>query len=91
MTKKIYIDWGNGSVVVSPEEYIINYIYDNVDDNDAFEEWLNDKYSASDLWKMDGKECETITEEWKDYLRNQAEEELDYRFDEIVVDFPDEE
>lgn len=91
MYKKIYVDWLNEVIVTDPDEYINNYVADNVDDDDRFSEWLNDEYSAYDLWKMDGKECEDITEEWKAYLRNEADEEFDYFFDEVDLYFPDKE
>lgn len=91
MNTVIYVDWANEVIITNPNEYINNYVADNVDDDDRFKEWLNDKYSAYDLWKMDGKECEDIIEEWKAYLRNEADEEFDYSFDEVDLYFPDKE
>ena len=92
MYKKIYVDWANKVILTDPDEYINNYIADNVDDDDDyFSEWLNDKYSAYDLWKMDDKEWEDITEEWKAYLRNEADAEFDYYFEEVDLYFPDKE
>ena len=38
-------------------------------DNLAFEEWVNDYYSAYDIWKATPEEREEILKKWKDYCR----------------------
>lgn len=78
MKIKIYVDYENQEVLT--EEQCKNVLAERVKsykaDNEAFEDWLNDRYSAYEIFKMKSHELDEVIERWEGVCEADAEEDM---------------
>lgn len=71
----VYVNY-NQYKVCSENEYKImkNEIQEGYRNEDKrFNEWLNDNYSASDIWSMTDEQRSTVMEKYSEYLEEEAD------------------
>lgn len=78
MKIKIYVDYENQIVFTEKEyeEILTERIKSYKDDNYAFEDWLNDRYNASEIFKMESHELDKVVERWEGVCEADAEEDI---------------
>lgn len=88
MNIKIYVDYENQSVLTEAQykEILTERAKDYKADNYAFEEWLNNRYSASDIFKMKSYELEKVMEKWESICKEDAEEDMGREIAEYELD-----
>ena len=78
MKIKIYVDYEN-QVVLTEEGYkevLSKRAKSYQSDNEAFEDWLNDRYNASEIFKMKSHELDKVVERWEGVCEGDAEEDM---------------
>ena len=88
MKIKIYVDYENQDVLTEEqyEEAMAERIKSYKNDNEAFEDWLNDRYSASEIFKMNGVELDKVVERWEGVCEADAEEDMGREITEYELD-----
>ena len=88
MKIKIYVDYENQNVLTEEdyEEVLSERKKSYKSDNEAFEDWLNDKYSASEIFKMKSYELDKVVERWEGVCESNAEEDMGSELSEYELD-----
>lgn len=76
----VYVNW-NDAEIISEAEYEAK-LEDETNgfaaDEYQFAQWLNEHYSADEIWDMNDGEKEEVKADWLKYCREGMEEELGY-------------
>lgn len=88
MKIKIYVDYENQSVLTEEDykEVLTERVKSYKSDNDAFEDWLNDRYSASEIFKMKSHELDKVVERWEGVCEGDAEDDMGRELVEYELD-----
>ena len=76
----VYVNW-NDEEILSEAEYQIKLEEEtkiSAADDYQFSQWLNEHYSADEIWNMTGEEKDEVSARWLEYCRGGMEEELGY-------------
>lgn len=84
MSRNIYIDYENWTYYVTEEELHAIFIEENEEPD--FEYWLNDNYTAFEIFEMREKEKGKVDDEFNEYYKERFDEWVDDRFTIIEVD-----
>jgi hypothetical protein len=80
MTKTIYVDWEE-RVVMTEEEYTDLLEEEKeflMNDENRFDDWLTDRFSSIELWKMTVTLKARALKEFQESCEKLAEQELSY-------------
>ena len=85
---RVYVNWETQEVVGGhqADEVIERKISEYLRGEDFLEEYLDNRFSLTDIWNMDEKKREETMEEYLEYLREQAEDWFDDEFCEYIVE-----
>ena len=88
MKIKIYVDYENQSVLTEEDykEVLTERVKSYKSDNDAFADWLNDRYSASEIFKMKSHELDKVVERWEGVCEGDAEDDMGRELVEYELD-----
>ena len=88
MKIKIYVDYENQNVLTEEDlkEVLAERIKSYKDDNAAFEDWLNDRYSVFEIFNMNGVELDKVVERWEGVCEADAEEDMGRELTEYEID-----
>lgn len=77
MKIKIYVDYGNQEVLTEEQhkKVLAERVKSYKADNEAFEDWLNDRYCAHEIFKMKSHELDEVIERWEGVCETDAEED----------------
>ena len=84
MSRKIYIDYENWTYYVTEEELRVIFVEEGEAPN--FEDWLENNYTAVEIYKMTERERDEIIDEFDKYFTECFDEWVDGRFTVIEVD-----
>ena len=59
---------------------------DYAEGHGAFSDWLNDNYSAFEIFNMKSHELEQVAERWKGVCREDADEDLNFEYAEYELE-----
>ena len=79
MTNRIYINFPQHEYYTTNEE--LRAAFEDYEGCEPFEEWLNDKYSASDIFCMDEAELEELQGEYDAFYSDAVQEWAEYNLD----------
>jgi len=85
---RVYVNW-NDEEILSTKQYealVEEKVKELESDKDAFNEWLDRNYNASDLWDEDGTDHEIIKEEWRVHCWDEVTYDLSHDYDEYDID-----
>lgn len=88
MKIKIYVDYENQEVLTE-EDYkkaLSERAKSYKDNNENFEDWLNDRYNAFDIFNMNGVELDKVVERWEGVCEADAEEDMSRELTEYELD-----
>ena len=80
MTVKVYVDW-YGNEILNESEHCkkLNLLAEERRANkEHLHEWLDENYSASDIWKLDAVERLQLEREWADACLQSVKDEDEY-------------
>lgn len=82
MKVTVYVNHEDEAVITEKEyfERLNKATEETAKDNFAFEEWVNDYYSAYDVWTATSEKQEEIRKKWKDYCRDYLENDGDMQW-----------
>ena len=82
MKIKLYVDFKNESVLTEEEykDILADRSKSYKDDTDAFEDWLNDNYSAFEIFNKNGVELDEVVNHWERVCNSDAEVDMDAEF-----------
>lgn len=88
MKIKIYVDYENQEVLTEEgyKEVLAERAKSYKSDNDAFEDWLNDRYSAFEIFKMKSHDLEEVMDRWEGVCEADAEEDMGRELTEYELD-----
>ena len=88
MKIKIYVDYENKNVLTEEDykEVLNERAKSYKSDNEAFEDWLNDRYSASEIFKMKSHDLDKVIERWEGVCEEDAEEDMGMELSEYEID-----
>lgn len=84
---KLYANWYDQEILTA-EEYN-ERLDERIKEESGlycFSEWLNDNYSATEIFNMDDDEKNFTIEEFKDFVMASIKQEFDQYWDEVEVD-----
>lgn len=75
----VYADFNNEEVITEKEylKRLNEAATEMTEDTSLFNEWLEDTYSSSDIWRATSEQREEILKEWKAYCLDYIENEGD--------------
>lgn len=85
---RVYVNWNDEDILTAKQ-------YDNLaeekameleEDKDAFEEWLNRNYNASDLWNADETTKWVIKDEWHMHCWDEVSYDLSKDYDKYDIE-----
>ncbi len=78
MKIKIYVGYENQEVLTEEgyKEVLAERKKSYKADDSAFEDWLNDRYSAYEIFKMKSHELDKVIERWEGVCEADAEEDM---------------
>ena len=85
MKVKVYVNW-NDQVLLNEEEYkvrIIKTAKDIEEEDDAFADYLAERYSSTELFDFEEKDKVRVREEFCKWCEETAKIDLGYMFEEI--------
>lgn len=88
MKIKIYVDYENQEVLTE-ENYkkaLAERAKSYTANNENFEDWLNDRYSAFEIFKMKSHDLEKVMERWEGVCEADAEEDMSIELTEYELD-----
>lgn len=88
MKIKIYVDYENCEVLTE-EQYkkaLIERAKSYKADDKAFEEWLNNKYTSFEIFKMPSYELDKVMEKWEGLCEADAEDDMSMELTEYELD-----
>lgn len=82
MKIKIYVDYENQEVLTeeSYKKVLAERAKSYMANNENFEDWLNDRYSAFEIFKMKSHELDKVVERWEGVCETDAEEDMGFEF-----------
>ena len=88
MKIKIYVGYENQEVLTEKQykEALAERAKSYKADESAFEDWLNDRYSAHEIFKMKSHELDRIIERWEGVCEADAEEDMGGELIEYEID-----
>lgn len=88
MKIKIYVDYENQEVLTEEdyEEALIEREKSYEDDEEGFEDWLNDRYTAHEIFRMKPHELDRVLERWGEVCKTDAEEDINRELVEYELD-----
>lgn len=84
MKKTIWIDWKNEVVCQNEDELIANF--EESDCVTDFMDWLNDHYTATEIWEMYDGQREVIDKEYEAFRRKELEQYANYYFQNYEIE-----
>lgn len=71
----VYADFNNEEVITEKEylKRLNEAVAEMAEDTALFYEWLEDTYSASEIWRATPEKHEEIIKEWKDHCQGYTE------------------
>ena len=80
-----YVNWNEQEILHADEYYSIlkDKAQELAVDEWQFESWLNENYSASEVWDMTDEQMEEVRAQWVSYCEGEADDELGYKRIEI--------
>lgn len=75
----VYADFNNEEVITEKEylKRLNEAVAEMAEDTALFYEWLEDTYSASEIWRATPEKHEEIIKEWKNHCQEYTEDEGD--------------
>lgn len=85
---RVYVNWCDEDILTTKqyEDLIEEKVKELETDKDAFEEWLDRNYSASDMWDEDNLNKEIIKDEWHNHCWDEVSYDLSHDYDEYDID-----
>ncbi len=73
----LYVNWRKKEIITDEEfkQRIEDEIENYFDDYD-FNKWLNNNYSATEIWNMSTEESDEVDNEFEDWCKEEAERNL---------------
>lgn len=84
---KLYANWYDQEIITA-EQYNerLDERIEEESGSYCFSEWLNDNYSATEIFNMDDDEKNFTIEEFKDFVMECIKQEFNQYWDEVEVD-----
>ncbi len=84
----VYVNWREQEILTKDEyeEHILRTSNNLFDDEDEFDEWLDDNYSASEILTMTDEEKEELKQKWNEVCLSKIRDEYDYYWEEYSID-----
>ena len=78
MKIKIYVDYENKEVLTEEQhkKVLAERVKSYKADEPAFEDWITDRYSAYEIFKMKSYELDKVIERWERVCEGEAEEDM---------------
>lgn len=88
MKIKIYVDYENQEVLTEEQhkKALSERAKSYSANNENFEDWLNDRYSAFEIFKMKSHELDKIVERWEGVCEADAEEDMGRELTEYEIE-----
>lgn len=88
MKIKIYVDYENPEVLTEAryKEVLAERAKSYKSDDRAFEDWINDRYTALEIFKMKSDELDKVVERWEGVCEADAEEDLSRELTEYEIE-----
>lgn len=85
---RVYVNWNDEDILTAKqyEDLMEEKVKELENDEDAFIEWLDRNYSASELWEENVTERENIKARWHDHCWDEASYDLSHDYDEYDID-----
>ena len=76
----VYVNWNEQEILHADEYYRIlqDKALEKADDEWGFESWLNENYSASEIWDMTDEQMEEVRTKWVSHCEGEADDDLGY-------------
>lgn len=88
MKIKVYVDYEN-QILLTEEEFKetqTERAKSYKADKEGFEDWLNDRYCAHEIFNMKSYELDKVVERWEGVCEADAEEDMGSEFTEYEID-----
>ena len=84
-TLVLYVNWNEQEILRADEYYTIlkDKAQEIASDEWAFEGWLNENYSACEVWDMTDEQMEEVRAKWVSHCESEADDDLGYERVEI--------
>lgn len=78
MIINIYVDWSKSIIYTEKElpELIENEADERMEDEEEFSDWLQQEYSAKEIFDLTNEEKEECLAKYKDYCREKIKDEI---------------
>ncbi len=88
MKIKIYVDYENQEVLTEEgyKEALADRTKSYKDNNENFEDWLNDRYTAFEIFNKNGVELDKVVERWEGVCEADAEDDMSRELTEYELD-----
>lgn len=85
---RVYVNWCNEDILTAKqyEDLCEEKVKELESDEDAFIDWLDRNYNASELWEENVTERELIKERWHDHCWDEATYDLAHDYDEYNIE-----
>lgn len=85
---RVYVSWCEEEIlsVKQYEDLLEKKVKEFESDEDAFIDWLDRNYNASELWEANVTEREIIKERWHDYCWNEVTYDVSRDYDEYDIE-----
>ena len=84
---KLYVNWYDQEIITA-EQYKARLDKEVEEEirHFSFSDWLNDNYTAAELFDMDDDAKEFAIEEFKEFAKDSIEHDFSHDWDEVEVD-----
>lgn len=85
---RVYVNWRDEDILMTKQyEDLIEEKVNKLENNeDAFIEWLDRNYNASELWEENVTQRELVKERWHDHCWNEVIYDLSCNYDEYDIE-----
>ena len=83
MKVKVYVNW-NDQILLTDEEYearIKETAKDIAEEDDAFDDFLRERYSSAEIFDFEEKDKANVREEFREWCEGTAKIDLGYEFE----------
>lgn len=88
MKIKIYVDYENQEVLTEEQhkKALAERVKSYSANNENFEDWLNDRYTAHEIFKMKSHELDKVVERWEGVCEADAEVDMSQELTEYEIE-----
>lgn len=79
MTKTVWIDWGNKVVCQNEDELWADF--EESDWGTDFKDWLDNNYTATEIWEAYDGQREVIDKEYEEFRRSEFSQYVEHFFE----------